>query len=160
MKTIKDFTPEIQAKIPDYIKKGLNGVFDGKYYENFDIEKAKKAVYWNYEKCGFKKPLVLVAENPYEIFVIYKMLLMMNEKDEKKIKEQLKNISSSNLYLFTLNVYSNYYYYWYKFIKEEFKLSAENNPGVIVEYLKTSASQWLNGTEADDDVTFVVIKVK
>ena len=50
--------------------------------------------------------------------------------------------------------------YGYNQVKEEFKLSAENNPGVIVEYLKTSASQWLNGTEADDDVTFVVIKVK
>lgn len=29
MKTLKDFTPEIKAKIPEYIKKYTNGIFDG-----------------------------------------------------------------------------------------------------------------------------------
>jgi hypothetical protein len=66
MKTLKDFTPEVQAKIPEYIKNGLKGVFDGGRYKAFDIEKAKKAVFFNYERCGYKKPVVLVAGNPYE----------------------------------------------------------------------------------------------
>lgn len=50
--------------------------------------------------------------------------------------------------------------YGYARVKEEFKSAAEKAPEGIVEYLKKSASQWANGTEPDDDVTFVVIKVK
>jgi hypothetical protein len=74
MKTLKDFTPEVQAKIPEYIKNALAGVFDGGRYKSFDIEKAKKAVWLNYERCGYKKPVVLVAGNPYEAQIIMNYL--------------------------------------------------------------------------------------
>ncbi len=50
--------------------------------------------------------------------------------------------------------------YGYLRIKEEFRFVAQRNSNEIVEHLKNSASQWINGTEPDDDVTFVVIKVK
>lgn len=50
--------------------------------------------------------------------------------------------------------------YDYARVKEEFKLVADKTPKTVVEQLKTSASKWANGVEADDDVTFVVIKVK
>ncbi|HCY75522.1 MAG TPA: hypothetical protein DHV28_06340 [Ignavibacteriales bacterium] len=50
--------------------------------------------------------------------------------------------------------------YGYLRIKEEFRSVAQRNSNEIVEHLKNSASQWINGTEPDDDVTFVVIKVK
>ncbi len=50
--------------------------------------------------------------------------------------------------------------YDYARVKDEFKLAANKNPNEIVEYLNTSASNWANGVEPDDDVTFVVIKVK
>jgi serine phosphatase RsbU (regulator of sigma subunit) len=50
--------------------------------------------------------------------------------------------------------------YSYNKVKEEFRSSAEKSPDEIVEHLKNSASQWSKGTEPDDDVTFVVIKVK
>jgi hypothetical protein len=30
----------------------------------------------------------------------------------------------------------------------------------IIKHLKDSADQWINGIEPDDDVTFVVIKIK
>ena len=50
--------------------------------------------------------------------------------------------------------------YDYARVKEEFKSAAEKSPNEIVEYLKNSASQWMNGIEPDDDVTLVVIKVK
>jgi sigma-B regulation protein RsbU (phosphoserine phosphatase) len=50
--------------------------------------------------------------------------------------------------------------YSYIKVKEEFKVSAEKSPDEIVEHLKNSSSQWANGTEPDDDVTFVVIKIK
>lgn len=64
MKTIDDFTPEIQAKIPEYIRNGIEGVFDGQRYNSFDLEKAKAAVKWNYEFCGYKEPMVIACENP------------------------------------------------------------------------------------------------
>jgi len=50
--------------------------------------------------------------------------------------------------------------YGYRRVKEEFNSAAEKNTHEIIEYLKNSASKWANGTEPDDDVTFVVIKVK
>jgi len=50
--------------------------------------------------------------------------------------------------------------YGYARVKEEFKSSAEKSPDKIVEQLKNTASEWANRTEPDDDVTFVVIKMK
>ena len=50
--------------------------------------------------------------------------------------------------------------YGYERVKQEFMISADKSPGEIVEYLKNSALEWSNGTEPDDDVTFVVIKEK
>jgi sigma-B regulation protein RsbU (phosphoserine phosphatase) len=50
--------------------------------------------------------------------------------------------------------------YDYSRVKVEFNSIAEKKPNEIVEHLKNSASLWTNGVEPDDDVTFVVIKVK
>ncbi len=50
--------------------------------------------------------------------------------------------------------------YDYAKVKDEFKSVADRTPNDVVEYLKSSASEWANGVEPDDDVTFVVIKVK
>jgi hypothetical protein len=125
MKTLKDLTPEIEAKIPDYISKALDGVFDGKRYYDFDLEKAKQAVYWNYEKCGFEKPLVLVAENPLEQHLLFNYLKLMVEKGDKFNPSEInmEDLSQTHsTYLFTLNVYSDCYYSWYSFIKNEFNL--------------------------------------
>ena len=74
MKTLKDFTPEIKTKIPEYINNALTGVFDGERYNNFSFEKAEKAVNWNYEKCGKKKPIIIVAENIYEAQIYFNYL--------------------------------------------------------------------------------------
>ena len=43
MKTLKDLTPDILAKIPEYKEKCLEGIYNGERYHNFDLEKAKKA---------------------------------------------------------------------------------------------------------------------
>jgi serine phosphatase RsbU (regulator of sigma subunit) len=37
---------------------------------------------------------------------------------------------------------------------------ATKSPKEIIERLNISASEWCNGTEPEDDVTFVVVKVK
>jgi serine phosphatase RsbU (regulator of sigma subunit) len=50
--------------------------------------------------------------------------------------------------------------YGYERVKKEFMSVAQKSPNEIVEHLKNSASQWINGIEPDDDVTFVVIKIK
>ena len=50
--------------------------------------------------------------------------------------------------------------YGYARVKKEFMSVAQKNANEIVEHLKNSASEWSNGNEPDDDVTFVVIKIK
>ncbi|HSL89656.1 MAG TPA: PP2C family protein-serine/threonine phosphatase, partial [Ignavibacteriaceae bacterium] len=48
--------------------------------------------------------------------------------------------------------------YGYVRIKEKFRSLILKSSSEIIEELKTTASQWTDGTEPDDDVTFVVIK--
>jgi serine phosphatase RsbU (regulator of sigma subunit) len=50
--------------------------------------------------------------------------------------------------------------YGYDRVKKEFVSVAQKSSNDIIEHLKTSATEWTNGTEPDDDITFVVIKVK
>ncbi len=50
--------------------------------------------------------------------------------------------------------------YGYDRTKTEFHSVGEKELEEIVAHLKNSASQWVNGKAPDDDVTFVVIKVK
>jgi serine phosphatase RsbU (regulator of sigma subunit) len=50
--------------------------------------------------------------------------------------------------------------YDYERVKSEFNSVAEKSPNQVVEYLNNSATEWMNGIEPDDDITFVVIKVK
>ena len=65
MKTLKDLTPDILAKISGYKEKCLEGIYNGERYHNFDLEKAKKAINWNYNKCGLKNLLFII-----DIFII------------------------------------------------------------------------------------------
>jgi serine phosphatase RsbU (regulator of sigma subunit) len=48
----------------------------------------------------------------------------------------------------------------YTRVKVEFMSVAQKSPNEIVEHLKSSATQWIKGIEPEDDITFVVIKVK
>jgi sigma-B regulation protein RsbU (phosphoserine phosphatase) len=50
--------------------------------------------------------------------------------------------------------------YGYDRIKTEFQSVGKKEPEEIVEHLKNSASIWLDEKEPEDDVTFIVIKVK
>ena len=133
-KTIKDFTPEIQSKIPEYITKYTKGIDNGERYYNFKFENAEKLINWNYEKCGFKKPVVLVVENIYEqqiffnfivankekyfpiLYLIYNLKNNMNDEIKKFIKNLKKKNKGNTLYNTldntldnTLKVYNNLY---------------------------------------------------
>ncbi len=79
MKTLKDFTPEIKAKIPEYIKKYTKGIYDGGRYRNFNQADAEALIHWNYEQCKLKNPVVLIAENIYES-QIYFNYIKANQK--------------------------------------------------------------------------------
>ncbi len=48
----------------------------------------------------------------------------------------------------------------YERVMEIYKSSASKNPEEIIQELKTAGSDWTNNEAPDDDVTFVVIKVK
>ena len=50
--------------------------------------------------------------------------------------------------------------YGYQRTISAFELSAEKSPNDIINYLKDEGLRWGNGKDPDDDVTFVVIKVK
>jgi phosphoserine phosphatase RsbU/P len=50
--------------------------------------------------------------------------------------------------------------YGYDRVKNEFLSVGEKEPKEIIEYLKNSATLWAEGKEPEDDVTFVVVKIK
>ena len=50
--------------------------------------------------------------------------------------------------------------YGYKRIRNGFEDVAEKEPAEIISYLKNEGAGWVNNADPDDDVTFVVIKVK
>jgi serine phosphatase RsbU (regulator of sigma subunit) len=57
-------------------------------------------------------------------------------------------------------VNSNEEMYGYDRIKKEFQSVGKQSIETIIEHLKNSADEWLAGLDPDDDITFVVIKVK
>ncbi len=79
LKTLEDFTPSVQAKIPEYIKRFTNGVFDGGKYNAFKKENAEELINWNYEQCSYKKPVMIVAENPLEMQVLFNYIVENKE---------------------------------------------------------------------------------
>jgi serine phosphatase RsbU (regulator of sigma subunit) len=48
----------------------------------------------------------------------------------------------------------------YDRVQESFEKVVEKHPEEIISYLNDEASHWINGNEPDDDVTFVVLKMK
>jgi len=50
--------------------------------------------------------------------------------------------------------------YGYQRVRNVFEEIAEKEPEEIITHLKGEGSTWANGQAPDDDVTFVVIKVK
>ena len=90
MKTIKDFTPEIKAKIPDYISRAKDDLYSGVEAANW--KKEDTIVYLNkvYQYSQKELPAVVVANNPEE----YKMFfdLLFNGKKNKKFEKTIEKI--------------------------------------------------------------------
>jgi serine phosphatase RsbU (regulator of sigma subunit) len=85
----------------------------------------------------------------------------MNKFPYKKIENHLNSGDRVLLYSDGLPELANENneMYGYDRIKTEFHSVGDKEPEEIVDHLKNSASQWANGKDPDDDVTFVVIKV-
>ncbi len=151
MKTIKDFTPEIKAKIPDYISRAKDDLYSGVEAANW--KKEDTIVYLNkvYQYSQKELPAVVVANNPEE----YKMFfdLLFNGKKNKKFEKTIEKIvedknngkeskeelnieetlrktkwnSGSAIeakydYLFLTSEYARVYLMWYRFIHKEFDI--------------------------------------
>jgi sigma-B regulation protein RsbU (phosphoserine phosphatase) len=97
-----------------------------------------------------------------EIFLKGMPLGSMNKFPYKKIENHVNSGDRILLYSDGLPELANENneMYGYDRIKDEFHSVGDKEPEEIVDHLKYSASQWANGKEPDDDVTFVVIKVK
>jgi serine phosphatase RsbU (regulator of sigma subunit) len=50
--------------------------------------------------------------------------------------------------------------YGYKRARNSFEEAAKKEPEEIISYLRKEGRSWTNDKEPDDDVTFVVIKIK
>jgi len=48
----------------------------------------------------------------------------------------------------------------YSRVKQHFGETIDNPPNTIIEKLVEAGDNWMNGRSQDDDITFVVIKVK
>jgi len=48
----------------------------------------------------------------------------------------------------------------YNRLLQTFNTVAERDPAEIIDHLKNVAAHWTDNSDPDDDVTFVVIKVK
>lgn len=168
MKTEK----EIEATIPSYIEAACEGVFDGTRYFNFNIEDAKKAVYWNYKKAGYDMPVVKAFENPLEaekwfnqaardkkqIFEIYSEYRKLNGKPVDKTVDQMEcnDTDMTCQYVFTLNVSSDCYHQWYNFIKNEFDVQLD----IASEFEECFALQKKSGVYSAIFAEFICCVVK
>ncbi len=89
MKTLKDFTPEIQAKIPLYKDRVLKDLCSGKEYETNDIKDSIRYVHRIYEIAGYKKPLVFFAKNPIEYRILFEVIPIILMKKNASLQTSL-----------------------------------------------------------------------
>jgi len=71
MKKIEDLSAEMISKIPKVKELALEGISDGKRYQNFSSVNAFKCIEWNYKKCGYRIPVIMVTENPLEMQMMF-----------------------------------------------------------------------------------------
>ena len=154
MKTLKDLTPEIQAKIQGYKDKCTVDLYSGVEDANYNREKSVKYVEKIYDITNRKKPVVILANDPAEYKRFFTLLNdekyvekvknVFNEKNaddvienyiddiiENTLRADKRNITENELtskshFLFLCSAYHRVYLTWYKFIQDEFKIKHSN----------------------------------
>lgn len=79
MKTPDQLRANLQSKIPRYIHKAMSGILTGERYQEFNFQDAKKCIEWNYTKCGYRVPLIIVTENPLEMQLMFNYIQHINK---------------------------------------------------------------------------------
>jgi hypothetical protein len=102
MKEIEDLTEQMIAKIADYKQDALEGISDGERYNRFKVEDAYKCVEWNYRKCGYRSPVIVVTENPLEMQMMFNFIKTINDNSrfsdfESKYPQMFAQLAAQNL---------------------------------------------------------------
>src|SRR3990167_9942503 len=98
MKTIKDLTPKIRAKIAIYKERCTKDLYSGKEYENYDRKKTVDYIEKIYSIAKQQKPVIIVAKDPIQ----YKIFFELIQKKMKiialifKLKNKLKILPEKN----------------------------------------------------------------
>jgi hypothetical protein len=150
--TMDDLTPEIMAKIPEYREKCRKDLYSGVEFANFNLDEIIEYIEKIYSLCDFKKPVIIIAQDPTDYKKIYSNL---QQKDSMKLVEDLFNVKNdcktkmnANMfnalneqlnqpytgqpleikshYLFLCSTYHRVYLTWYKFIQDEFNIKHAN----------------------------------
>jgi len=87
-KKIDSLTPEQEKMIPVYVNKYLNLVNKYEYLDRYKRDTVSALIDWQYEYAGFAKPMVLLADNPYEAQVM-NTFLEGREDVQKRITDYL-----------------------------------------------------------------------
>jgi len=151
MKTMDDFTPEIRAKIPEYISRAKDDLYSGVEALNWKKENTVLYIDKVYTYSDKSAPVVIVANNPKEYRMFYDMIFnekknsstlkMINKilkekrefgfsKSELEIESELRKkkynekneIEVKYDYLFLTSEYARVYLMWYRFIHKEFNI--------------------------------------
>jgi serine phosphatase RsbU (regulator of sigma subunit) len=80
-------------------------------------------------------------------------------------EEQVFNVERGDTILLQSDAFAelmndNKEVFGYDRVKQEFAACAGRNTNDVIGYLKQKASDWINDADPEDDVTFVVIKIK
>jgi hypothetical protein len=95
MKTLDDFTPEIRAKIPQYISAVRDDLYSGVESKNWKREYTVEYIEKVYNIAGRKKPVVVVAKNPAEYIKLFNLLFNESRKDYSKLWKKINSLHKS-----------------------------------------------------------------
>ena len=91
MEKIESLTPEQEAKIPIYLKKYYDKVYNGL---KLDKEKAKGSIEYIYANAGYKIPYIWFCQSPLQAQIIINLL---KNKDKANLKANLGDNLVNNL---------------------------------------------------------------
>ena len=154
MKTLKDLTPEIRAKIQGYKDKCTVDLYSGIESAKYDRKMLMTYVERVYSLTDMAKPVIIVADDPNQYKRFFTLLKneknleiverVFNEKNDKSVIEyfddievenvlrndntkiSIKNLTFKSHFLFLCSTYHRVYLTWYKFIQDEFKIDHKN----------------------------------
>lgn len=152
MLTLKDLTPEIEAKIPTYHAHAIEKLYNGEEHAAWKFENTLEYVQYVYKLANQSAPFVFVANTPKEYSFMYDVLFnstffedffadiddpQFDRNQNDLIYEKLNAIVTTRLesneqkpksnyhFITEMSEHARVYLMWFKFIMTEFKLECE-----------------------------------